>query len=49
MKAEYASHQLQGPIGLWWSHYMSNLLKNAQITWDQFKVAFKGHFIFYKG
>lgn len=24
---------------------MPNLLKNAQITWDQFKVAFKGHYI----
>ena len=21
MKAEYASHQLQGPTGIWWTHY----------------------------
>ena len=32
MKAEYASHQLQGPIGMWWSHHRSTLPENGQIT-----------------
>ena len=36
MKAEYASHQLQGPAGIWWHHYRSTLPKNAHITWNQF-------------
>ena len=36
MKAEYASHQLQGPVGIWWHHYRSTLPENAQITWNQF-------------
>jgi hypothetical protein len=40
LKTKYASHQLHGPTGIWWSHYRSTLPLNAQITWDQFKVAF---------
>ena len=31
MKTEYASHQLQGPTGIWWSHHRATLPKNAQI------------------
>ena len=45
MKAEYASHQLQGPINILWCHYRSTLPENAQITWNQFQDAFKGHYI----
>jgi hypothetical protein len=40
LKTEYASHQLHGPAGIWWSHYCSTLPPNAQILWDQFKAAF---------
>ena len=29
MKAEYASHQLQGLAGIWWRHYRSILPENA--------------------
>jgi CRISPR/Cas system endoribonuclease Cas6 (RAMP superfamily) len=29
MKAKYASHQLQGPTGIWWSHHRSTLPKTA--------------------
>jgi hypothetical protein len=25
LKTEYASHQLHGPVGFWWSHYHSTL------------------------
>jgi hypothetical protein len=42
MKAEYASHQLQGPTDIWWTHYLSTLPVGAQVTWDQFKTAFRG-------
>ena len=28
-KAEYASHQLQGPAGIWWTHFLSSLPMNA--------------------
>ena len=28
-KAEYASHQLQGPAGIWWTHFLSSLPTNS--------------------
>ena len=34
MKAEYASHQLLGLAGIWWTHYLSTLPANAQVTWN---------------
>jgi hypothetical protein len=40
LKIEYASHQLHGQAGIWWSHYRSTLPPNIQINWDQFKAAF---------
>ena len=45
MKAEYASHQLHGPAGIWWTHYLSTLPANAQVAWNEFKAAFRGHHI----
>ena len=45
MKAKYASHQLQGPAGIWCSHHRFTLPEDAQITWNQFKAAFRGHYI----
>jgi hypothetical protein len=45
LKTEYASHQLHGLAGIWWSHYRSTLPPNVPITWDQFKTAFRGNYI----
>ena len=45
MKAKYASHQLQGPVGIWWTHYLFALHAGADVTWEQFKIAFRGHHI----
>jgi hypothetical protein len=45
LKTEYASHQLHGPTGIWWSHYHFTLPPNVPITWDQFKAAFRGNYI----
>ena len=45
MKAEYASHQLHGPTGIWWTHYLSTIPTGANVTWEQFKIAFRGHHI----
>ena len=33
-KTEYASHQLQGPVGIWWTHFLSSLPANAQVIWE---------------
>jgi hypothetical protein len=45
MKIEYASQQLQGTTGIWWYHYRSTLPENDEVVWDQFKEAFRGHYI----
>jgi hypothetical protein len=45
LKTEYASHQLQGPAGIWWSHHRTTFPANAQITWEQFTTAFCGNYI----
>jgi hypothetical protein len=45
MKASYAGHQLQGPIGIWWNHHRTTFPANVEVIWDQFREAFKGHFI----
>jgi hypothetical protein len=45
LKTEYASHQLHGPAGIWWSHYCSTLPPNAQLLWEEFKADFQGNYI----
>ncbi|XP_066375287.1 uncharacterized protein [Miscanthus floridulus] len=45
LKTEYVAHQLQGPIGIWWSHHRNTYPTNAQITWAQFTTAFCGNYI----
>jgi hypothetical protein len=45
MKASYAGHQLLGPAGIWWNHHRTTFPANIEIFWDQFKEAFRGHFI----
>jgi hypothetical protein len=45
MKASYASHELQGPTGIWWNHHRTTFPVNVEVIWDQCKEAFKGHFI----
>ena len=44
-KEEFAAYQLQGPADIWWSHQRNAFLAGQPITWDQFKVAFRGHYI----
>jgi hypothetical protein len=45
MKASYAGHQLQGPTSVWWNHHRTTFPADVEIVWDQFKVAFRGHYI----
>jgi hypothetical protein len=32
LKAEYTSHQLEGPTGIWWSHHRTTYLEGTPIT-----------------
>ena len=45
LNAEYASHQQQGPAGVWWNHNREALPDNTVVDWNLFREAFKGHFI----
>jgi hypothetical protein len=45
MKASYAGHQLQGAVGIWWNHHKKTFPADVEVVWDQFKTAFRGHYI----
>jgi uncharacterized protein YukE len=45
LKTKYATHQLQGPIGMWWKHHRTTFPPNAHITWREFTEAFRGVYI----
>jgi hypothetical protein len=45
LKTEYAAHQLQGPVGMWWKHHRTTFSLNAQISWREFTDAFRGVYI----
>ena len=44
-KASYAAQQLRGEALMWWEHHKSMLLPGQELTWDEFKQAFKEHHI----
>src|SRR6185437_2482662 len=35
-KAAFASHQLRGPVKIWWVNHKSLLPPNTQLTWNEF-------------
>jgi hypothetical protein len=45
LKTKYTAHQLQGPIGIWWSHHRTTFTANTPITWERFIIAFCGNYI----
>jgi hypothetical protein len=45
LKTEYAAHQLQGLVGMWWKHHHITFPPNAQILWREFTEAFRGVYI----
>jgi hypothetical protein len=45
LKAEYASHQLQGPARIWWSHLRTTYPEGTPITSNCFTTALRGNYI----
>jgi Retrotransposon gag protein len=39
-KVLFATHQLQGPIGVWWSNYLALHPANYRMSWAEFRQAF---------
>jgi hypothetical protein len=44
-KASFATLQLRGAALLWWEHYKTTIPEGHQVTWAEFKRAFKEHHI----
>jgi hypothetical protein len=42
-KASFATLQLRGEALMWWEHFKSMQLAGHEITWTEFKKAFKDH------
>jgi hypothetical protein len=45
LKVEYATHQLQGPVGTWWRNQRAAYAGGVQITWDRFTTTFRNNYI----
>jgi hypothetical protein len=44
-KARFAAQQLRGPARTWWDHFHARLPIGHEVTWEEFKTAFRGHHI----
>jgi hypothetical protein len=44
-KSLFAAQQLRGPTSTWWGNFMAIQLAGHQVTWDEFKLAFREHYI----
>ena len=44
-KPLFAAQQLHGPASTWWGNFVAVQPANHQVTWEEFKVAFREHYI----
>jgi hypothetical protein len=44
-KARFATQQLRGPAWTWWDHIRAMLPADREVSWEEFKTAFRGHHI----
>jgi hypothetical protein len=44
-KARFATQQLHGPARTWWDHFRAMLPAGHEVSWEEFKTAFRGHHI----
>jgi hypothetical protein len=44
-KPLFEAQQLRGPASTWWGNYVAIQPAGHQITWDEFKLAFREHYI----
>jgi hypothetical protein len=44
-EAAIAAQQLRGPASTWWGNYVAIQPVGHQVTWDEFKLAFREHYI----
>jgi hypothetical protein len=44
-KPLFVAQQLRGPASTWWGNYVAIQSAGHQVTWDEFKFAFREHYI----
>jgi hypothetical protein len=44
-KPLFAAQQLRGPASTWWGNFVVVQPAGHQVTWDEFKIAFREHYI----
>ena len=44
-KARFTTQQLRGPARTWWDHFCVMLPADREVSWEEFKTAFRGHHI----
>jgi hypothetical protein len=44
-KPLFAAQQLRGPASTWWTKFSAIQLVGHQITWEEFKLAFREHYV----
>jgi hypothetical protein len=42
-KTLYVAQQLCGPVSAWWANYSATLRDSHQVSWGEFRQAFRGH------
>jgi hypothetical protein len=40
----FAAQQLRGPASTWWGNFVAIQPAEHQVTWDEFKLAFREHY-----
>jgi hypothetical protein len=44
-KPLFAAQQLRGPASTWWGNFVAVQPTEHQVTWDEFKLAFREHYV----
>jgi hypothetical protein len=44
-KPLFAAQQLRGPVSTWWANFVAVQPARHQITWEEFKLAFREHYV----
>jgi hypothetical protein len=44
-KTLFAAQQLRGPASTWWANFVAIQSVGHQITWEEFKLAFREHYV----
>jgi hypothetical protein len=41
----FAAQQLRGPASAWWANFTATIQDDHQVSWCEFRTAFRGHHI----